>query len=1391
MSEISSYYVSFDCDLSSSIVGIKWNEWLDGLQNYLGFVNITEDRRKIAALLHHAGLEVVKMYRTVEQNAPDADNETRIDTFEDVKRKISSYFNPRKNLWFERHNFRQAKQEVGESIAAFATRLRTLAKYCEFVSVEEEIIGQIIEGSNCTEVISKALRSDNTLKLDELLNWGRTREIAYQQVKHIKEGVHGTVNFVSKAKLSMKSDDKYKSKKIMGNEGLVKTGKKCWKCGFDYPHENECPAKGKKCDKCGGDGHFAKVCRKEQDMRLSKDKRSVNHVQEEKSEDEYVFSVRSGSELPKVVVKVQGVEMVFVIDTGATINIIEERMYQKIKEKVTLRECFKRVFAYKSKEPIRMLGEFTTTFESKGVSITADVAVVMDEGECLLSYKTAQNLGIIQIINTIDSDDFSRFKDKFTSLFSTGIGKLKGYMLKLHVDESIKPSKQFHCRIPFHLRKAVEAELESLLKLGIIERVVGPTTWISPIHVVPRKEPGRIRIVVNAKGVNKAIKRERHICPTIDDLVLLLNGASWFSKVDFNNGYRQIELDPESRHLTTFSTHIGLFWDTRLNFGFCSAAEMFQFIIGNVLVGLEGVTNVSDDIIIFAQTREEHEVRLLAVLERLNASGLTVNLSKCEFCKRKIEFFGVVFSAEGMSPSAGRVEALNSVSSPKNVNEVRSLLGMATYSSRFIHDFSTLTEPLRELVRSKKHVKFVWTEKHEKTLDVIRASLKTDAVAYFNPNLETELIVDASPVGLGAVLVQYDPKIGKEKQIVAYASRTLSECERKYAHVEKEALACVYGCERFHIYLFGQPFTLVTDNKAIHFIYNSSSGRAQARIERWGLRLSPYDFKIVHRPGKDNIADLLSRHPNPNEEADDDWLCEKYVNFVVDSSIPKAMSREIIAKETMNDSTLQLVSKAIKKENMTAQELRIIERFGKLLNEMALSSDSIIMRNHQVVLPKSLQRRAIEIAHEGHLGVVKTKQLLRSKVWFPEIEKLAELIVGQCRVCQVCVPVKQATSPVHMSEMPRKVWDEVSADFYGPLPSLDYLFCIIDDASRYPVVEIVRSTCSDKVLLSIDRTFSMFGIPSVMRTDNGPPFNGKAFAEYAKLMGFRHRKITPLWPRANGKCERFMRNLGKVVTGAQVSGKPWKQELNKFLRTYRSTPHSSTKVAPAMLLLNRTNLTRLPELQEQELDWKSSLELARQNDKVACEKLRTYNDAKRKPKPQCLNIGDVVVVKQQKRFKTTPYYESYPYRVINVKGTMITAKNKIREITRDVSFFKKILIGPSIVGDSTVVQLGPDGDGGGDENICDNPDGWSDTVSSDQNGSDLKNNEGTDKEFNIENVTPGNDDENVGASNLEKMAGESAEVPGREQRSSRKVVEYRVRRPYNKRAKGVARALKK
>ena len=220
------------------------------------------------------------------------------------------------------------------------------------------------------------------------------------------------------------------------------------------------------------------------------------------------------------------------------------------------------------------------------------------------------------------------------------------------------------------------------------------------------------------------------------------------------------------------------------------------------------------------------------------------------------------------------------------------------------------------------------------------------------------------------------------------------------------------------------------------------------------------------------------------------------------------------------------------------------------------------------MLPEALQNRAVKIAHAGHQGIVKTMVLLREKVWFKNMQPLVEENIKNCHTCQVSTH-KPAREPLQMSPLPAAPWAEVSADF-GHLQNGKYLLVVTDKYSRYVVVDILDSISTTSVIPRLDKIFAEFGLPVSLKTDNGPPFNSHEFKTYTSITEFRHRRITLLWPQANGETERFMRTVKKSIKAALNKGRSWKQELLKFLLDYRTTPHCTTGAPPATILFGRT-----------------------------------------------------------------------------------------------------------------------------------------------------------------------------------------------------------------------------
>ena len=331
-------------------------------------------------------------------------------------------------------------------------------------------------------------------------------------------------------------------------------------------------------------------------------------------------------------VQVNGKAVEMMIDTGASVNLLDEATFHRIDcGNKLLEHAHSKIYSYGFDTPLPLLGTLSTTIKSSSNSTTTQLHVVKGNMGNLPSYNTAQKLGLITIsVNTTTVTDVNKnspesLQEEFECLFG-GIERLRNKIVKLHDDPDITPRQQPHRSIPFHARGDIEKELERLQRLDVIERVEGPTPWISPIVVGPKKS-AEVRICVDMGEANKAVKREKHLMPTIDDLIADLNGATHLSTRDLSSGYHQLELAPESRFVTTFSTHVGLRRYKRLPFGIYAASEIFQESIKELLTGLPGCKNISNDIIVFGKGKDEHDKILRGVLQRLKENSTRTNAS--------------------------------------------------------------------------------------------------------------------------------------------------------------------------------------------------------------------------------------------------------------------------------------------------------------------------------------------------------------------------------------------------------------------------------------------------------------------------------------------------------------------------------------------------------------------------------------------------------------------------------------------------------------------------------------------------------------------------------------------------------------------------------------------
>ena len=497
---------------------------------------------------------------------------------------------------------------------------------------------------------------------------------------------------------------------------------------------------------------------------------------------------------------------------------------------------------------------------------------------------------------------------------------------------------------------------------------------------------------------------------------------------------QQLCLDEESQGLTTVNTHKGLYKYTRLPFGVASAPAMFQQVMDTVLQGLPNVICYLDDVLVTGSTVEEHLSNLEGVLKRLQQHNIRAKKSKCFFLCDSTEYLGHRIDAKGLHTTDDKVKAVQNAPVPKNVQELRSFLGLIHYYGKFLPNLSTLLHPLNTLLQTNSS--WEWTQQcSEAFVGAKKLLCSAPVLAHYNPSLPLKLAGDASSYGLGAVISHVMPD-GSERP-VAFASRTLSSSERNYPQIEKEALSLIFGLRRFHQYVYGRKFTLITDHKPLVTLLGPKTGvpsLAAARLQRWALFLSSHRYEIQYKRTQDHAnADGLSRLPLQSNVSSSECV------FTIGQIQALPTTAEHIARETQRDSKLSRVYRYVidgwPKE--VSEDLRV---FRSRQNELS-TEGHCLMWGTRVIVPDKLRAPLLRELHRGHPGISRMKAVARSYLWWPGVDKELEDLVSNCQNCQ-SNRHNPPPAPLHPWAWPSRPWERVHFDFAGPFLRQMYLIAV-------------------------------------------------------------------------------------------------------------------------------------------------------------------------------------------------------------------------------------------------------------------------------------------------------------------------------------------------------------
>ena len=738
--------------------------------------------------------------------------------------------------------------------------------------------------------------------------------------------------------------------------------------------------------------------------------------------------------------------------------------------------------------------------------------------------------------------------------------------IDITVDPQVPPASLPARRHAFTLHAAIEAELQRLKEADVIESVREATPWVSPLVPV-RKSNGALRLCVDYRQLNKAIVRERHMLPTLEEITSKLAGAKMFSVLDAESGFHQIPLSERSRKYTTFITPCGLYRFKRLPFGIACAPEIFQRVVEDILRGLDGVLVYVDDILVFGKDREEHDARMKSALERLSAANLTINWAKCQIRQTRVKYLGHWLTDQGISPDADKMRAIQDMPCPQSVADVRRFLGMITYLGKFIPTLAQATKSLRELAKRDPFVcDGALEQAFKEAKRVVGAALQK--LAYFQPSplVPTAISSDASPKGLGAMLWQQDRR--GEWIPVAGASRSLTDTETRYSQMEREMLGVVFAITRFRQYVLGRQVQVFTDHKPLISIIHKPFDEVPPRLQRWLVALMPYQFSLTYKPGQNLVcADTLSRAPLPEQ------ICMpeecrgigEYVSMVLEEAPVKVSDIQLATKEDpVLSSVMHRVLTNAWKGYSPSEELYYLVR-----DQLTVVDDILLLANRYVI-PEALRRSILRLGHEGHPGLEAFRDTLRTRVWWPGLTKDVTIFAERCDVCWR----RRLNPPQQLQPSdPEIVWNKLAVD----LVTIEGKTCVsvIDYGSRFPEIIPLEDTTAAGVINKLMEVFARYGLPAVMVSDNGPQFSAKEMNNFLKQLGIQHVRASPRYPQSNGMVERLHRTVKERLKGLRPSI-PFYRRLQQTLMDIRNSVNRMLGTTPSEALFQRILQTRVP-----------------------------------------------------------------------------------------------------------------------------------------------------------------------------------------------------------------------
>jgi len=689
---------------------------------------------------------------------------------------------------------------------------------------------------------------------------------------------------------------------------------------------------------------------------------------------------------------------------------------------------------------------------------------------------------------------------------------------------------------------------------------------------------------VDYRLVNERIYGDQYPLPLINELFNKARRGLIFSKIDLASGFYQIPVKKECRGILAFSDGSELYTFTVLPFGLKISPAAFCRILNAALRPCWAFTaTFMDDILVFSDSVDEHAQHLLQVLRCLGATNFKIALKKTTLGAHSVQYLGHILSKNELRTDPAKVAAILQWPLPSTVRQLRRFLGTVHYYRGFIPECARLAAPLYDLATGKGAIQL--GDKEVQAFQALQSKLVSPKVLInFESTRETQVHVDASSLGAGAVLLQFE---GSDWRPAEYYSKKYNQVQKLLPARDLELLAMYLAITHWRPFLQGLSFVVVTDHSSLTL---RQSAKLSARASRWWIALSEYRFQVVYRKGaKHVVPDALSRLGEGDEEADDaipafpftEEKAEDAESTLGAETQPSDLPYMLPAEDDWKRALVTCpfagpIVKILQGDLAAPWAARAFARRAVDKEKLLLRQGILVTEDGRRVVPEAYRALLVKLYHNtpfsAHLGTRKVASLLGDCFWWPNLTADVNFAISSCMECKV---VKGAVDPRRGGLVVPRIspapWTYIAVDFAGPLPKSQrgniYVLIVLDAFTGFPEAFPTRTTSAlETATILYNQIFCRYGVPMVITSDNGGAFRSTLMDRLSKLMGVRLSFTSPRHPASNGLAERLVKTIKQMLKTTAAGMKSWEDYLGSALLALRRSPRAPTWLSPAQLL---------------------------------------------------------------------------------------------------------------------------------------------------------------------------------------------------------------------------------